>query len=189
MEAFLASLGIVAVAEMGDKTQLLSFVLAARFPRRPWPIIAGIFAATLANHLCAAFAGDWIASNVSPDVMRWPLGIAFLAFAGWALIPDSLDEKSTTTSTRGAFLTTLVLFFIAEIGDKTQLATIALGAKYTSLAAVTFGTTLGMMVANVPAVLIGEKLAERLPLRKLRYVAAALFTIFGVLVLLGWSWT
>jgi putative Ca2+/H+ antiporter (TMEM165/GDT1 family) len=120
--------------------------------------------------------------------MRWPLGIAFLAFAGWALIPDELDERGAATSGRGAFVTTLILFFIAEIGDKTQLATIALGAKYTSLGAVTLGTTLGMMIANVPAVMIGERLADRLPLRRLRYAAAALFTIFGVLVLLGWGW-
>lgn len=184
MEAFIASLGMVALAEMGDKTQLLSFVLAARFAGRHWPIIAGIFAATVANHLCAAFAGDWVAARVSPDIMRWSLGLAFLGFAGWALIPDTLDAKKQESAKYGAFLTTLALFFLAEIGDKTQFATIALGAKFTNLAAVTLGTTLGMMAANIPAVLVGEKLATKFPLSRMRFVAAALFAVFGVLILL-----
>ena len=184
MEAFLSSLGIVAFAEMGDKTQLLSFVLAARFRGQQWPIIAGIFIATIVNHALAALAGDWVAMKVSPDVMRWVLGLAFLAFAAWALIPDTLDETNENKTRHGAFLTTLVMFFLAEMGDKTQLATVALGAQFGNLLAVTAGTTLGMMAANVPAVLIGERLAQRFPLSKMRFIAAALFAIFGVLILL-----
>lgn len=183
MEALLASFGMVAIAEIGDKTQLLSFVLAARFRGQYGRIIAGIFIATIVNHLCAAAVGDWVAGHVSPDVMRWILGLAFLGFAAWALIPDTLDENAKPPR-YGAFATTLVLFFLAEMGDKTQLATIALGAKYTSLAMVAVGTTLGMMAANVPAVLIGEKLAQRFPIAKMRFVAAALFALFGLLILL-----
>jgi Ca2+/H+ antiporter, TMEM165/GDT1 family len=185
VEAFIASLGMVALAEMGDKTQLLSFVLAARFAGRHWPIVAGILVATVANHLGAAFVGDWVAAKVSPDIMRWTLGLAFLGFAAWALIPDSLGEQGGQGARHGAFLTTLVLFFIAEMGDKTQLATVALGAKFTNLAAVTLGTTLGMMAANVPAVLVGEKLAQKFPLSRMRFIAAAIFAVFGVLILLG----
>jgi Ca2+/H+ antiporter, TMEM165/GDT1 family len=184
VEALLTSFSMVAIAEMGDKTQLLSFVLATRYRGRQWTIIAGIFAATLVNHALAALAGDWIAKALSPDVLRWLLGLAFLAFAAWALIPDTLDESKQNTRRHGAFLTTLALFFLAEMGDKTQLATVALGAKYSSLAMVTMGTTLGMMAANIPAVLIGDKLAERFPLSKMRFIAAALFAIFGVLILL-----
>jgi Ca2+/H+ antiporter, TMEM165/GDT1 family len=184
VEAFIASLSMVAIAEMGDKTQLLSFVLAARYKGQHWPIIAGIFFATIANHLGAAFLGDWVATKVSPDVMRWVLGLAFLGFAAWALIPDTLDDQADKNPRYGAFLATLLLFFLAEMGDKTQLATVALGAKYASLAAVTLGTTLGMMVANVPAVLLGEKLTERFPLGKIRFAAAGLFAAFGILILL-----
>lgn len=184
MEALLSSLGMVAFAEMGDKTQLLSFVLAARFRGQHWRIVAGIFIATVFNHALAALAGDWVAMKVSPDVMRWVLGLAFLAFAAWALVPDTLDETDDRNNKYGAFLTTLVMFFIAEMGDKTQLATVALGAQFGSLVAVTMGTTLGMMAANVPAVLLGETLAKRFPLSKMRFVAAALFAIFGVLILL-----
>lgn len=183
MEALFTSLGMVAIAEMGDKTQLLSFLLAARFRGRPGPIIAAIFVATIFNHALAALAGDWFARAVNPDVLRWILGLAFLAFAGWALIPDTLDEDEQSSPKYGAFLTTLVMFFLAEMGDKTQLATVALGAKYANLLAVTTGTTLGMMIANVPAVLLGETLAKRFPLSKMRFVAAALFAIFGVLIL------
>lgn len=184
MEALLSSLGMVAFAEMGDKTQLLSFVLAARFRGQQWPIIAGIFIATVVNHALAALAGDWVAMKVNPDVMRWVLGLAFLAFAAWALVPDTLDETDEKNNRHGAFLTTLVMFFIAEMGDKTQLATVALGAQFGDLLAVTMGTTLGMMVANVPAVLLGETLAKRFPLSKMRFIAAALFAMFGVLILL-----
>jgi putative Ca2+/H+ antiporter (TMEM165/GDT1 family) len=184
VEALLSSLGMVAFAEMGDKTQLLSFVLAARFRGQQWPIIAGIFIATIVNHALAALAGDWVAMKVSPDVLRWVLGLAFLAFAAWALVPDTLDEANEKNNKHGAFLTTLVMFFLAEMGDKTQLATVALGAQFGNLLAVTTGTTLGMMAANVPAVLLGESLAKRFPLSKMRFVAAALFAIFGALILL-----
>lgn len=185
MEALLTSLGMVAIAEMGDKTQLLSFVLAARFRGQQWTIIAGIFVATLINHLLAALLGDWAATTVDPQVLGWVLGLSFLGFAVWAMIPDKLDDDGRNTGKYGAFVTTLILFFLAEMGDKTQLATIALGAKYASLGMVSMGTTLGMMVANVPAVLLGEKLCERIPLSKIRLVAAALFAIFGVLILVS----
>jgi putative Ca2+/H+ antiporter (TMEM165/GDT1 family) len=184
VEAFLASFAMVAIAEMGDKTQLLSFMLATKFRGKPWAIIAGIFAATIANHFAAAYVGDWIAANASPDVMRWVLGLGFLAFAAWALIPDKLDETEGERRLKfGPFATTLVSFFLAEMGDKTQLATVALGAKYTDLTSVVTGTTLGMMAANVPAVLLGERLAKIVPLSKMRFIAAALFAIFGVLIL------
>lgn len=182
MEALIASFGMVAIAEIGDKTQLLSFVLATRFRGRHWAIIAGIFAATVFNHLFAALVGGWVAHFLGPDLLRWILGLAFLGFAAWALIPDTLDDKPEP-SRYGPFLTTLVLFFLAEMGDKTQLATVALGAKYANLALVTLGTTLGMMAANVPAVLIGEKLAQRFRLSTMRFVAAALFAVFGLLIL------
>jgi Ca2+/H+ antiporter, TMEM165/GDT1 family len=182
VEALLASFGIVAIAEMGDKTQLLSFLLAAKFKGRHWAIILGIFAATAANHFVAAFLGDWVAANVSPDVMRWVLGLAFLGFAAWALIPDKLED-SEKPARFGAFVTTLVAFFLAEMGDKTQFATVALGAKYASLSMVVVGTTVGMMAANVPAVLLGERLARYIPLAKMRFVAAGLFAAFGVLIL------
>ena len=185
MESLIASFGLVAIAEIGDKTQLLSFVLAARFRGRPWTIVAGIFAATIVNHLCAAAVGGWVAAALSPDVLRWILGLAFLGFAAWALVPDTLDGDAQGTTRHGVFLTTLVLFFLAEMGDKTQLATVALGAKYSSVALVTIGTTLGMLAANVPAVLVGEKLAQRFALSKMRFVAAALFAVFGGLILAG----
>lgn len=184
MEALFASFSMVALAEMGDKTQLLSFLLASRFPGKHWPIIAGIFCATIANHFLAAGLGDWVAANVSGSVMRWVLGLAFLGFAAWALIPDTLDEEEKPNR-YGPFLTTLVAFFIAEIGDKTQFATVALGAQYASLSHVVVGTTLGMMAANVPAVLLGERLARYIPLSKMRFVAAALFAAFGAMVLAG----
>lgn len=185
MEAFLASFAMVAIAEMGDKTQLLSFILAARFRGRHWPIIAGIFVATIANHFVAAFLGDWVAAHVEQGVMRWILGVGFLAFAAWALIPDKLDDEEGGKPHRfGAFATTLVAFFLAEMGDKTQLATVALGAKYASLAMVVLGTTVGMMAANVPAVLLGERLAKYVPLSRMRFVASALFAVFGLLILL-----
>jgi len=182
MEALIASFGMVAIAEIGDKTQLLSFVLATRFRGRHWAIIAGIFAATVFNHLFAALVGGWVAHFLGPDLLRWILGLAFLGFAAWALIPDTLDDRPEP-SRYGPFLTTLVLFFLAEMGDKTQLATVALGAKYANLALVTLGTTLGMMAANVPAVLIGETLAQRFRLSTMRFVAAALFAVFGLLIL------
>lgn len=184
MEAFLASFAMVAIAEMGDKTQLLSFILAAKFRGKPWPLIAGIFVATIANHFVAAFLGDWVAAHVEPEVMRWVLGVGFLGFAAWALIPDKLGDEGAKPSRFGPFATTLVTFFLAEMGDKTQLATVALGAKYASLSMVVMGTTLGMMAANVPAVLLGERLAQYVPLSKMRFIAAALFALFGALILL-----
>lgn len=183
MEAFLTSFGMVAIAEMGDKTQLLSFLLATRFNGRHWAIIAGIFVATIANHFVAAFLGDWVAANVSPDVMRWVLGLSFLGFAAWALIPDTLVAQDKPNRF-GPFVTTLFAFFLAEMGDKTQFATIALGAKYASLTMVVLGTTLGMMAANIPAVLLGQRLARYIPLSRMRFIAAALFAVFGVLILL-----
>ena len=183
MEAFLASFAMVAIAEMGDKTQLLSFILAAKFRGRPWPLIWEILAATMVNHFVAASLGDWIAAKVAPDAMRWILGVGFLGFAAWALIPDKLNDDGAKPSRFGPFATTLVTFFLAEMGDKTQLATIALAAKYASLSMVVLGTTLGMMAANVPPVLLGERLTKIIPLSKMRFVAAALFAIFGVLIL------
>lgn len=188
MEALFASFGLVAVAEMGDKTQLLSFLLASRFKGRSWSLIAGIFVATIANHLLAAAAGDWVAANVGEHIIRWVLGAAFIGFAFWALIPDKLDDDSDAPGRLGRFgpfLTTLVAFFLAEMGDKTQFATVALGANFGNLWLVTIGTTLGMMAANVPAVLLGERLARYVPLDKMRFVAAALFAVFGILVLMG----
>lgn len=177
---------MVAIAEIGDKTQLLSFVLATRFRGQQAAIIAGIFVATIVNHALAASVGGLVAQWLGADLLRWILGLAFLAFAAWALIPDTLDEgESSRISRLGAFGTTTFLFFLAEMGDKTQLATVALGARYTDLALVAIGTTLGMMAANVPAVLLGETLAQRFPLARMRFVAAALFAIFGLLILLN----
>jgi putative Ca2+/H+ antiporter (TMEM165/GDT1 family) len=180
LEALLTSLGMVAIAEMGDKTQLLSFVLAARFRGQHWIIIAGIFAATLFNHVLAALLGDWAATIVDPKILGWVLGVSFLGFAVWALIPDTLEDAGHNTRKYGAFVTTLILFFIAEMGDKTQLATIALGAKFASLGMVSIGTTVGMMVANVPVVLLGERATKKLPMAWVRAVAAGMFTALGV---------
>jgi len=186
MEAFLISTGIVAMGEMGDKTQLLALLLAARF-RRPLPIIAGIAVATLANHAAAAWLGGWLASLMGPDLLRWVIGGAFLAMAAWMLVPDQIDLTSTPDqrSGLGVFGTTVLAFFLAEMGDKTQLATVALAARYPDLLAVVAGTTLGMLLANVPAVLLGDKLAGRLSMRLVHGVAAALFALLGLLTLLG----
>jgi len=185
MEAFLVSTGIVTIAEIGDKTQLLALVLAARF-RRPWPIVAGILLATLANHALAALVGSGASGLLHGPALRWILGLSFLAVAVWALFPDRLDEHEKPDARRaGAFLTTLVCFFLVEIGDKTQIATVALAATYDTLVGVTVGTTLGMMIANVPVVLAGNFAAERLPLEAIRLVAAVSFSALGVLVLLG----
>jgi len=182
MDALLTSTIIVAVAEMGDKTQLLSFVLAARF-KRPWPIAAGILVATLANHFLAGALGAWIATLVSPGALRWLVALSFFAFGLWALKPDELEENPAMPSA-GVFATTLVAFFLVEMGDKTQLATIALAARFDSLTWVVLGTTLGMMLANAPAVWVGEKLAHRVNLKYMRWLAAALFALLGVLTLL-----
>jgi len=186
VEAFLVSTGIVALAEIGDKTQLLAFVLAARF-RRPWPIIAGILVATLVNHALAGAVGTLLVNMVSPVALRWILGLSFLAMAGWMLIPDKLDadEVRGQLGNAGAFVSTLVAFFLAEMGDKTQIATIGLAARYDAFFAVVAGTTFGMMLANVPAVIVGDKLAARMPVKLVHAIAAAIFAVMGVLVLLG----
>src|SRR5574337_2221709 len=164
MEAFLISTGIVALAEIGDKTQLLSFFLAARF-KKPWPICLGILVATLANHAFAGAVGQWLSNLMGPALLRWVLGLSFLAMAVWMLIPDKLDEADTDAPRLGVFGTTLVAFFLAEMGDKTQIATVALAARFGAFLPVVTGTTLGMMLANVPAVLVGDRLAARLPVR------------------------
>ena len=184
MEAFFVSTGIVALAEMGDKTQLLALVLAARF-RKPTPIILGILIATLANHGFASALGAWITSVVSPDVLRWVLGLSFIGMAGWMLIPDKIDLDEDKKSRFGVFGTTLIAFFLVEMGDKTQIATVALAAKYASFWWVVAGTTLGMMIANVPAVLIGNRMAVKLPLRWIHGVAAAIFAALGVAAILS----
>jgi putative Ca2+/H+ antiporter (TMEM165/GDT1 family) len=185
LEAFLFSTGVVALAEIGDKTQLLAFILAARF-RRPWPIVAGILAATIVNHALAGAAGAWLMALAGPVAMRWILGVSFLAMAAWTLVPDHVDEGDVAPrSGRGVFLTTIVAFFLAEMGDKTQIATVALAAKYASTVAVVAGTTLGMMIANVPAVFLGDRLLRRMPVRLVHGVAAALFAVLGIATLLG----
>ncbi|HOA93581.1 MAG TPA: TMEM165/GDT1 family protein [Quisquiliibacterium sp.] len=184
MEAFLISTGIVALAEIGDKTQLLAFILAAKF-RRPVPIILGILLATLANHAFAGAVGTWITGLVGPQTLRWILGLSFLAMAVWTLIPDTFDEKDAKLAHMGVFGTTLLAFFLAEMGDKTQIATIALAAQYQAFASVVAGTTLGMMIANVPAVLLGDRIAHRMPVRVVHGIAAAIFAVLGVATLLG----
>ncbi|MDO9597100.1 MAG: TMEM165/GDT1 family protein [Azoarcus sp.] len=184
MEAFLVSTGIVALAEVGDKTQLLAFILAAKF-RKKTPIILGILVATLANHGFAGALGAWITAQVSPNTMRWVLGISFIAMAAWTLIPDKFDEEDARFARFGVFGTTLVAFFLAEMGDKTQIATVALAAQYQAFFAVVAGTTLGMMIANVPAVVLGDRIAHRMPVRLVHGIAAAIFAILGLATLLG----
>jgi putative Ca2+/H+ antiporter (TMEM165/GDT1 family) len=184
VEAFLISTGIVALAEIGDKTQLLAFILAAKF-RRPVPIILGILVATIANHAFAGAVGSWITTWLGPQTLRWVLGLSFLAMAVWTLIPDTFDEDDARLARMGVFGTTLVAFFLAEMGDKTQVATIALAAQYQAFVAVVAGTTLGMMIANVPAVLLGDRIANRMPVRLVHGVAAAIFAALGVATLLG----
>lgn len=186
MEAFFVSTGIVALAEMGDKTQLLSLVLAAKF-RRPIPIILGILVATLLNHAGAGAIGAWLTTLLGPNTLRWILGLSFLAMAMWMMIPDKLDEDDVAIarSHYGVFGSTLAAFFLAEMGDKTQIATVALAAQYASLLWVVAGTTLGMMIANVPAVLLGDKMAHKLPLTLVHGVAALIFALLGGLVLFG----
>lgn len=184
MEAFFVSTGIVALAEIGDKTQLLAFILAARF-RKPVPIILGILVATLLNHGLAGALGAWITTQLSPETLRYGLGISFLAMAAWIMVPDKIDDAEARLSRYGIFATTLVTFFLAEIGDKTQIATIMLAAQYSSLLAVVLGTTAGMMLANVPAVLLGDRIANALPTRWIHGVAAAIFAVLGAATLLG----
>ncbi len=188
MEAFLISTGIVALAEMGDKTQLLSLVLAARF-RKPWPIVLGILVATLANHALAGAFGSWVQAQLGPQVLRWVLGLSFIAMAVWMLIPDKLDEddEPRSASRLGVFGTTLVAFFLAEMGDKTQIATVALAAQYKAWASVVAGTTLGMMIANAPVVWFGDRLVKKVPIRVVHLVSAAIFATLGVVALMGWG--
>lgn len=183
MEAFLVSTGIVALGEIGDKTQLLALLLAAKF-RRPIPIILGILVATLANHALAGVVGGWIAQALGPDVLRWVVGVSFLAMAGWMLIPDKADDEAGSSARFGVFVTTVIAFFLAEMGDKTQIATVALAARYTDLIAVVGGTTLGMMLANVPAVLLGDVAAKKIPMQLVHSIAALIFAVLGVLTLL-----
>jgi putative Ca2+/H+ antiporter (TMEM165/GDT1 family) len=184
MEALLVSIGIVALAEIGDKTQLLTLVLAARY-KKPWPIVAGIFVATLVNHGIAGAVGAWLTRTIGPDAMRWILGVSFIAMAAWMLVPDKLDDDDAAArKVGGVFVTTTVLFFFVEIGDKTQIATVALAARFDSLVAVVMGTTIGMILANAPVAFFGDALARRLPVRAIHLVAAAVFAALGVGVLL-----
>ncbi len=178
MEALLVSLSTVFIAEMGDRTQLLSLVLATQY-RKPWPIIAGIFVATMANHAAAGFVGVWFGKFLTPAVLDAVVGVSLLAMAAWTLIPDTLDGDAATRG-GGAFLATVVAFFIAEIGDKTQIATVALAAGYSNLVAVIAGTTLGMMAANIPVVFLGNAFAAKLPMKAIHYAACALFAVLGL---------
>jgi putative Ca2+/H+ antiporter (TMEM165/GDT1 family) len=179
----LVSTGVVALAEIGDKTQLLALLLTARF-RAPWPIVAGIFMATLANHAIASAVGAWLMTLMGPDAMRWILGISFIVMAAWTLIPDSAPDEKTTAPRYGVFVTTLMAFFLVEMGDKTQIATVALAAQFNSIVFVVLGTTLGMLLANVPVVFAGEALMRRVPLQTVRVFAALSFLALGFYVLL-----
>jgi Ca2+/H+ antiporter, TMEM165/GDT1 family len=184
MEALYISTGVVALAEMGDKTQLLAFILAARF-KKPVPIILGILLATLVNHGLAGAFGVWITSVISPDTMRWVLGLSFIAMAIWTLIPDKIEEEETQVAQKlGVFGATLVTFFLAEMGDKTQIATVALAAHYGAPLLVVVGTTVGMLIADVPAVFVGNKFAAKIPMKLVHSIAAAIFAIMGLLTLL-----
>lgn len=183
MEAFLVSTGVVALGEMGDKTQLLAFLLAAKF-KRPLPIILGILAATLLNHTAAGAVGTWIAAQLGPQMLRWVIGLGFVAMAAWMLVPDQADDEAAGERQRfGVFGTTVLAFFMAEMGDKTQIATVALAARYDSLVSVVAGTTLGMMLADVPAVFLGDKLAKKLSMTLVHGVAALIFLVLGLLTL------
>jgi Ca2+/H+ antiporter, TMEM165/GDT1 family len=184
VEAFLVSTLVVGLAEIGDKTQILSLMLAARF-QRPVPIIFGIFFATIANHAVAGLAGTYFGHLLSGPSMRWMLGLSFLIVAVWALFPDRYEGSDTTISRSGAFVSTLVAFFLAEIGDKTQIATVALAARFEQFYPVVMGTTLGMMLANIPAVLAGDRIGNRLPIQTIRIAAAMVFAVLGVLTLVG----
>ena len=184
MQAFWLSLVMIFLAELGDKTQLVALMLAARF-QRPVPIIFGILVATLANHTLAALAGEWVRTRVPAEYLRWGLGLSFLAVAVWALLPDRLEFKAKDLGRYGVFMTTAVAFFLAEMGDKTQVATAMLAAKYGALIPVVGGTTLGMMIADVPAVLLGGAAAKKIPLKAVRYAAAAIFALLGASALAG----
>jgi putative Ca2+/H+ antiporter (TMEM165/GDT1 family) len=184
MEAFLVSTGLVALAEIGDKTQLLALVLAARY-RKPLPIILGIFVATLLNHAVAGWAGAWLTTFLEPPTLRWALAVSFIAMGAWMLVPDKYEEQCAHEPRWGIFAATLIAFFVLEIGDKTQVATIALAAKYEALLAVVMGTTAGMMIANVPAVLLGEVAAKKFNVRSIQKIAAAIFVALGIGVLVA----
>ena len=185
MEALLVSTGVVALAEIGDKTQLLAFILATRF-KKPLPIILGILVATLVNHGLAGALGAWITALLSPEVLRWVLGASFIAMAAWTLIPDKIEDEETQIASKlGVFGATLVTFFLAEMGDKTQIATVALAAHYAAPLLVVIGTTLGMLIADVPAVFVGDKLAAKIPMRLVHSIAAAIFALLGAATLLG----
>ena len=185
MEALLVSTGVVALAEIGDKTQLLAFLLAARF-KKPAPIIAGILVATIANHGLAGALGAWITATLSPEVLRWVLGLSFIGMAVWTLIPDEIEEDETKVAQRlGVFGATLLTFFLAEMGDKTQIATVAMAAHYALPVLVVIGTTLGMLIADVPAVFVGDRLAARIPMKLVHGIAAAIFAVLGAATLLG----
>lgn len=185
MESLLVSTGVVALAEIGDKTQLLAFILAARF-KKPLPIIAGILCATLVNHGLAGAVGAWITATVSPEVLRWVLGLSFIGMAVWTMIPDEIEDEETRIARRfGVFGATLVTFFLAEMGDKTQLATVALAAHYASPLLVVAGTTLGMLIADVPAVFIGDRMAAKIPMKLVHSIAAVVFALLGLATLLG----
>ncbi len=187
MEAFLISVGVVALAEMGDKTQLLALVLAARF-RKPWPIVLGILVATLANHTLAGAAGAWVTTVLGPQMLRWVLGGSFLVMAVWILIPDKLDDlEQKQTPRMGIFGTTVIAFFLAEMADKTQIATAMLAARYSAWWWVVAGTTVGMMLADAPVVWLGERLVRRVPIRAVHLVSAAIFAALGVAALAGWG--
>jgi putative Ca2+/H+ antiporter (TMEM165/GDT1 family) len=187
MEAFLVSIGTISIAEIGDRTQLLSLVLAARY-RRPLPIVAGILCATLANHGVAGLLGRWFGNLLKPEVLGIVVGVSMIGMALWTLKPDELDDSAAPRGAASAFIATLTSFFLAEIGDKTQIATLALAAAYPNLLAVVCGTTLGMLVANVPVVLLGKAFADRLPLKAIHYTASALFMVLGALFLIRALW-
>ena len=185
MESILVSTGVVALAEIGDKTQLLAFILAARF-KKPLPIILGILVATVINHGLAGALGAWITSTISPEVLRWVLGASFIAMAICTMIPDKIEEEETQIAQRfGIFGATFITFFLAEMGDKTQIATVAMAAHYTEPLMVVIGTTLGMLIADVPAVFAGDKLANKIPMKLVHSIAAAVFALLGVLTLVG----
>lgn len=185
MDSLLVSTGVVALAEIGDKTQLLAFILAARF-KKPLPIIAGILAATIVNHGLAGALGAWITAMLTPEVLRWVLGASFIGMAIWTMIPDKIEEEETQIAQRlGVFGATLVTFFLAEMGDKTQIATVAMAAHYAAPVMVVIGTTLGMLIADVPAVFAGDKLANKIPMKLVHTIAAGIFAVLGVATLLG----
>jgi putative Ca2+/H+ antiporter (TMEM165/GDT1 family) len=186
MDAFMISTASVAVGELGDKTQLLALILATQL-RKPMPVIAGIFVATLLNHLGACLVGEWASKLITPQILKWVLGISFLAVAAWALIPDKVDEKVKTRGNYGVFVLTAATFFLAEMGDKTQIVALALAAKYNDLIAVVAGTTLGMMIVNVPTVLCAERATKWIPVKLMRGIAAAVYALLGIATLLGYS--